>query len=258
MMLSCRQHSHGHCKYVLFHANASVAPYLKYDFIDFIAIDLVYGLPGSFSARRYKYIPLSHEYLQDKDVLFLDADSLVFNDCLEDLFQAVRDSGTLIYGSKRPRDFKWFSDVDQSFADWNLVCESRKLGLHIENISLNSGIAGRSSSLEGKFFGEKLKHHLHTLQLYRFTHKEFEGAYFNDEPYFALARHETNSAYSMEGALLSGTKTYMTTAGNCEVLLENSSVIVRKNQESCRPKICHFVGFRRFPVYHELVNNLLN
>jgi hypothetical protein len=243
--------------------NCDPLQFFNCDWIKFIKIEEIYPLNNKFSARRYKYIPIYHHAITNYDVLFLDADTLVFDNIFNTLFERIFNHSVLIYGTYQNIDYNWYSQV-KGFEKFNLKNEAYKLGWNINNLSLNSGIIGRKADRFGYQFAQKIYELLYELPLPHFSLSKYKaGEYFNDEPYFALAYELICGQLSDLGYLLKDRREYVVTTNNAYIEEStdaeqlNKNPIVNKGGVSSKSAIIHFVGYERFPFYQNKVDELL-
>jgi glycosyltransferase involved in cell wall biosynthesis len=263
MMKSCRIFLNDSVDYIIFYLNCDPLQFFNCDWIKFIKIEEIYPLNNKFSARRYKYIPIYHHAITNYDVLFLDADTLVFDNIFNTLFERIFNHSVLIYGTYQNIDYNWYSQV-KGFEKFNLKNEAYKLGWNINNLSLNSGIIGRKADRFGYQFAQKIYELLYELPLPHFSLSKYKaGEYFNDEPYFALAYELICGQLSDLGYLLKDRREYVVTTNNAYIEEStdaeqlNKNPIVNKGGVSSKSAIIHFVGYERFPFYQNKVDELL-
>ncbi len=199
-------------------------------------------------ARAFKCIPFSHPDYLHRDLLFLDADSLVFEDRFDEVFASIRADSVFIMGQYMPDDYNHVNIEGQAF---NLKEEAARVGLTARNMNVNSGFVGRAGDEAGQRFGMELDRLLTQRPL-----APFPGRYFNDEPYVMLA-FQSAAAASGRGRVGAPASLVCTTYGATlrRVRTGRPDVFKRLSGQGLvqRPAIVHFVGYRNFRFYLQQV-----
>jgi hypothetical protein len=136
-----------------------------------------------FAAREIKGIPFIHPDFVDDDMIFLDADVIVYDDCFEELFVKTRAQSVVTLGGALDptvASYNW------PHAGWefNLREQARLVGFDVVNRRVHTGIVGRGSDNVAKHIAITFDYLLQAKPLPLFP---ANVRYFNDEAYFALA-----------------------------------------------------------------------
>ena len=136
-----------------------------------------------FAARELKGIPFVHPEYIDDEMVYLDADVIVFNDCFEEIFDRIRQNSIVIRGQTVPPNVESYNHPKVGWR-FNLQEQARLVGFDITNRKVGTGIVGRSSDGIAKYISLTYDYFLQVKPLPLFPPNV---RYFNDEAYFALA-----------------------------------------------------------------------
>lgn len=250
LMHSARRVAGDSLTYVIFHGNCDADEYAHVPWITFVDLDpIVFARTSKQDLdavpnrpRDFKGLPFVHEDYLDADMLFLDADSLVFEDRFDEIFQLIREHGVVLFGSYTDDDYCHYNTPKLRF---NLKEEAAKLGHDVRNMNVNSGFVGRSGDDRGQRFGRKLDE-LSQQQCFQ----PVLGSKVANEPYVMLAFQLANPG----GGKVGVPRGITCTTHGAELLDTDSGwpdVHKKLSGEGVLRKyaILHFVGFRNFPWY---------
>lgn len=246
LMQSCHPFLKNEVDYIVFYTNANPEYFKLPSWVIFEKIDEIYLIENRWSGRQYKSIPLSHKKYVDRDVLYLDADTLVYKNKFAELFQIIRTKSVLVYGTSSEDDAIWFKDEKKN-SYFNLKKQAKLAGYDVYNLHINSGIMGRASDKIGIKFTKLLEEFLANPPF-----KIFEkSSYFNDEPYVSIA-FQMSTKGTDKGNHSLDYKTYVTTAGAYLSNEDSGWPTVHKPHlgvvaEKCA--IIHYVGHTNFTSY---------
>ena len=136
-----------------------------------------------FAARELKGIPFVHPEYIDDDMLYLDADVIVFNDCFKEIFDQLRQKSILTKGKTLAPNVDTYSFPKMGW-QFNLQEQARLAGFEITNRVVATYIVGRSGDDIAKYVSLTFDYLLQVKPLPLFPPNV---RYFNDEAYFALA-----------------------------------------------------------------------
>lgn len=257
MMSSTRRFLGDDLLYVVFCANADIVKFAEaYCWIDFQQINIDIPIRNKFTARRYKGAPLVHNKYLGYDMLFMDADTIVYSDKIMDLFRIVSEKDLLLYGALRDDSYVWFKGADGE--EFNMVCYAEAKGLGtVGNFTINSGIIGRTNSKVGIEFAEYVDKLLRDESLVPFE----KGIYYNDEPYVSIAYQKVCRKYGVTDIftpLNTEEVTYYCTTAAAEISVHDDSedrvkILRESNGTWLHPEIVHYVAGLRFRHYRDRI-----
>jgi hypothetical protein len=248
------------CEYVIFYANLKNDK--KKDYLNDVHLEdidaLIYRRKKKdelekmpFLYRTFKSIPFAHKKYLDYDMLFLDADSLVFFDKFDEIFDYVQKKSLLIFGSYRADDY---CHIVQNGYKLNLMEQARNLGYeNIKNMGINSGFVGRAGDHIGQKFGKLLDELIIKDELV------FPPNYYNDELYFMMAFQLAIWGDKDKGKTI-GSGIVCTTHG-ADIIIKNGhhNVYKRLSGEGLieKPAIVHYVGKTNTSEYRKTMKRNL-
>jgi hypothetical protein len=136
-----------------------------------------HGVTSRSEGFRIKSMILSDETLTNFDVLFLDADCFVFDNCFDRLFEQIRNNSIAIYGG--------YAADGQLWGRFDFVSAASKAGYSVRNMWLNSGFIGRAGDALGLRFANFYRSLMDSYPFRPFTESRFWQT--ADEPYLATA-----------------------------------------------------------------------
>ncbi len=267
-LASARKFLLDQAQYVIFFANADPTPYKGLEWLHFESIEsIIYARRSAeeiakdrFIPREFKGIPFHHPLLRQKNLLYLDCDCFVFGERIVDIFDIIRRESVVIYGGYREEDV----DLNYMGKSFKLHEKAQDAGIHVRNMSLNSGFVGRAADRKGWAFGQMIDELLQKRPL------TMPQGYFNDEPYFMIAYQKSmeNDSFDMNGinpdSGLSNLPLDMyACAGKSYVdMIDEGSgwpSLVKKKDGTMwtKPAVIHFVGFSSYPFYLQKVDETL-
>ncbi len=141
-------------------------------------------IQDGFAARELKGIPLTHPDFLDDEIVFLDADMIVFEDCFDEVFSFISDHSIATTDSN-------VLDPDTPLYHWpsvewtfNLREQARLVGFDIINRHVHTGLVGRGCDPVARYIALTFDYLLQVKPLPLFPQNV---RYFNDEAYFAFA-----------------------------------------------------------------------
>jgi len=256
LMYSCRRFAGNKLDYIIF----SDQEYLPY-----------YQIPSWLQIRRVSIDDLNKKdltqvksrgwYLKsqlmmepmlcDRTVLFLDADSWVFADQFDKIFDLIEKESVVIYGDYLREDVTW--------GEINFPQVAEKAGIKVKNMWLNGGVFGRASDPIGHSFARLYKELMEEYPFRPYIESNFWKA--ADEPYLATAyqlAHLENHLPAPEKIKSFSSDIYMTTylATITDTHTDRPRVTTTYlDLHSHNPAIIHFLGGMRIPYYRKLVNS---
>ena len=149
-----------------------------------------------FVARELKHIPFSHPDLIMEDVIFLDADILVYQDAFGPIFEQLeKTGGVACYFHIDPADRVRRIVSSNNVYEYTVGEEARQAGYDIENVYLHSAVAAKGSGACGIFFAQTLKYWLDAKP---FPSPPEGIIYYNDEFSFAATYRLTEKRFPKE------------------------------------------------------------
>lgn len=259
-MISCKKFLKDKADYIIFYTHVDLDMFIVPDWIELEELEEKFPLNDRYSGRKYKSIPLTHNRCLNQDVLFLDADSYVFDNRFDYIFNLLETKSILICGNMNDDDASWFKGVSASWFkgvskedDFNLKQKAQIAGYDVCNLHLNSGIIGRANNEDGHQFANTFEELLAKNPIKIFENNN----YFNDEIYLSLAYQLCTKGKDI-GTMKLEQGTYVTTVKASLSDTDTGWPNVYKHQSKKEHKnvaIIHFVQFKKFPFYMNLVRN---
>lgn len=257
LMISSYRFLKNEIEYVIFYANADPSLFNVPHWITLIEINLAYPIENAWSGMRYKAIPLIHKECLNCDVLFLDADTLVYENRLSDVFDIIRQKSVLVYGKfAGPHDI-WLTD-EKSDIRLNLKSAAALIGYDVDNLFLNSGIIGRANDSIGHEFAEMLAILLDKMPLQPWL-KQSPRIACSDEPYVSIA-YQLSTINTDKGQNMISHDIYQTTVGAYLSYDSNERPTIHKPHLELETKNCaivHFVAHSQNPNYMARISELV-
>lgn len=202
---------------------------------------------------RIKSMILSDDILKEYDVLFLDADCFVFDNCFDRVFDLIQENSVAIYGA--------YAEEGQLWGRFDFVNAASRAGYTVRNMWLNSGFIGRAGDALGLRFASYYRSLMDNYPFRPFIESRFWQT--ADEPYLATAYQLAMREFKpkLPDAIPGPTSDDFATTYQAVVdsTIRNRPVLhSRYLNATYEPSIIHFLGGMNEGYYRSLVNETVN
>ncbi|WP_171212893.1 hypothetical protein [Ruegeria sp. HKCCA5426] len=196
-----------------------------------------------FASRMDKSTPLVDVSTKDATVLFLKANTIIYRDVLDQMFDEIEASSVLVHAMERPDDFDWMArtvkiDDGERTEGFNLKKRASEVGIHIPNITLSAAVFGRAPTVAGWEFSARVDELLQDppFQIWPNSH------YLNDEPFIAIAYLAAQARHGLVHRPLTNDLYMGLRSGEHFVLMDEEGQVHVGNE---LPAIVYFAGKNR-------------
>ena len=193
-----------------------------------------------FAPRMDKTAPIVDPDTMDAVVVFLDSDTIICRNVLDQLFEEVEERSIVVHATDRPDDHDWMTRPKPGGSEgetegFNLKQAAATIGCDVPNFTLNAGVFGRAPDAAGIRFSERADALLKDppFMIWPGTN------YLNDEPFLAISYLEARAEFGLEHKPLPR-DIYMGLANlSLDVVMEESGAV---RVDGDKPAIVHFAG----------------